>query len=274
VDCGTQGVQDTVSTERWRGIRIFDITDIANPKNIANVQTCLGSHTHTVVSDPKDSENVYIYVSGSAPVRSPNELPGCISAPPDSNPNSSLFRIEVIKIPLASPQDAKIVSSPRIFDSLVGPARHGETKEDSLAQVKAVAEAKAKGGFTAMVNGQEMVLPNGFVNGMLDSVVKARGTGAPTGADSAASRGHPRHRGKIVGPPPVPGAPKPADAVPTSRSTRRLDWPAAAVRRLRPPAGHPRCRQSEADLCGVRFELLLLALGDVQQRWHQAAVLR
>jgi len=211
VDCGTQGVQDTVSTERLRGIRIFDISDIANPKNLANVQTCRGSHTHTVVSDPKDSENVYIYVSGSAPVRSPNELAGCISAPPDSNPNSSLFRIEVIKIPLASPQDAKIVSSPRIFDSLVGPPRHGETKEDSAAQAKAVAEAKAKGGFTAMVNGQEMVLPNGFVNGMLDSVVKARGgSGAPTAADSAALReAIPAIVAKIVGPPPVPGAPKP-----------------------------------------------------------------
>ena len=90
VDCGTQGVQDTVSTERLRGIRIFDISDIANPKNLANVQTCRGSHTHTVVSDPNDTDNVYIYVSGSAPVRSPSELPGCISAPPDSNPNSAL----------------------------------------------------------------------------------------------------------------------------------------------------------------------------------------
>ncbi|HEY7028222.1 MAG TPA: hypothetical protein VH438_11475 [Gemmatimonadales bacterium] len=211
VDCGTQGVQDTVSTERLRGLRIFDITDIANPKNVANVQTCRGSHTHTVVPDPKDAENVYVYISGSAPVRSPNELAGCISAPPDSNPNSSLFRIEVIKIPLANPQDAKVVSAPRIFDSLVAPPRHGETKEDQAAQAKAVAEAKAKGGFTANVNGTEMVLPNGFVNGMLDSVVKARGgSGAPTAADSAALReAIPGIVAKIVGPPPVPGVPRP-----------------------------------------------------------------
>src|SRR6185503_12412049 len=93
-DCGTQGVPDTVSAVRLRGIRIFDITDIANPKYVANVQTCRGSHTHTVVLDPKDSANVYIYVSGSAPVRSPSELPGCVRQSPDSNPNSSLFRIE------------------------------------------------------------------------------------------------------------------------------------------------------------------------------------
>ena len=79
-DCGTQGVADTVSAVRMRGIRVFDITDMANPKYVGNVQTCRGSHTHTVVEDPKDKENVYIYVSGSSGVRSPSELPGC-SAP-------------------------------------------------------------------------------------------------------------------------------------------------------------------------------------------------
>jgi len=77
LDCGTEGVHDSVSAVRLRGIRIFDITDIANPKYIGNVQTCRGSHTHTVVDDPTDQDNVYIYVSGSAGVRSPNELPGC-----------------------------------------------------------------------------------------------------------------------------------------------------------------------------------------------------
>src|SRR5687768_1298307 len=54
LDCGGQGVKDTVSHERLRGIRIFDITDIANPKYIANVQTCRGSHTHTVLADPRE----------------------------------------------------------------------------------------------------------------------------------------------------------------------------------------------------------------------------
>ena len=104
VDCGMQGVPDTVSAERVRGIRIFDITDIRNAEVAStNVQTCRGSHTHTVVSDPKDRENVYIYVSGSAPVRSPNELPGCSGASPEEDPNSSLFRIEVIQVPLANP---------------------------------------------------------------------------------------------------------------------------------------------------------------------------
>ena len=77
LDCGGQGVQDTVSKERFRGVRIFDVTDIDHPKQVAAVQTCRGSHTHTLVADPKDPKNVYIYVSGTARVRSPNEFAGC-----------------------------------------------------------------------------------------------------------------------------------------------------------------------------------------------------
>ena len=74
IDCGAGGVKDTVSKDRLRGIRIFDISDINNPKNVGNVQTCRGSHTHSLLVDPKDPANVYVYVSGSAGVRSPNEL--------------------------------------------------------------------------------------------------------------------------------------------------------------------------------------------------------
>ncbi len=132
LDCGAQGVRDTVSHDRLRGIRIFDATDIANPKYIANVQTCRGSHTHTVVSDPKDPDNVYIYVSGSAGVRSPNELPGCSALAPGEDPNSALFRIEVIRVPLAHPEQAKIVSSPRIFNDLTAPPRHAEVMDSAM----------------------------------------------------------------------------------------------------------------------------------------------
>jgi hypothetical protein len=126
VDCGTGGVPDTVSFDRLRGIRIFDATDISNPQYIANVQTCRGSHTHTVVSDPNDSENVYIYVSGSSRIRSPNELEGCSGGTLEDDPNTALFRIEVIQVPLANPQDAHIVSSPRIFNDLEAAPRHAE----------------------------------------------------------------------------------------------------------------------------------------------------
>ena len=143
VDCGTQGVQDTVSHERVRGVRIFDATDVGNPKYLANVQTCRGSHTHTVVHDPRDKENVYIYVSGSARVRSPSELPGCIQSAED--PNTAQFRIEVIKIPLANPQQASIVSSPRIFQGLTAPPRHAEPV-DSAAEARRRAARAASGG--------------------------------------------------------------------------------------------------------------------------------
>jgi hypothetical protein len=190
LDCGTQGVHDSVSVDRLRGIRIFDISDIANPKYVANVQTCRGSHTHTVVIDPKDAANVYVYVSGSAPVRSPTELPGCVKASPDSNPASALFRIEVIKVPLATPQQAAIVSSPRIFDSLTAAPQHGEAPEDIVAATQAAAEARAHGGFTAKAFGMEHVLPPQMITPLLDSIVRTRGgSGAPTGADSAALRG-------------------------------------------------------------------------------------
>jgi hypothetical protein len=130
VDCGLQGVPDSVSTERLRGVRIFDITDVARPKYLANVQTCRGSHTHTVVEDPRDQANVYVYISGSAPLRSPTELAGCTGGTMEDNPNTALFRIEVIKVPLAAPAQAKIVSSPRIFNDLAAPAKHGENPAD------------------------------------------------------------------------------------------------------------------------------------------------
>src|SRR6266404_4200885 len=115
LDCGTQGVTDTVSAERFRGVRIFDISDLDHPKQVAAVQTCRGSHTHTLVIDPNDKNNVYIYVSGTSFVRQDEELPGCSGGKPDTNPNTALFRIDVIKVPVASPQDAKVVSSPRLF---------------------------------------------------------------------------------------------------------------------------------------------------------------
>ena len=189
VDCGTGGVHDSVSADRLRGIRIFEITDIGHPKYLASVQTCRGSHTHTVVTDPKDSANVYIYVSGSAGVRSPSELAGCSHLSPDKDANSALFRIEVIKVPLAHPEQAAIVSSPRIFNDLVAPPVHGEAPEDIAASKKAADSARAAGGYTVKVNGQEMIAPRQFITPMLDSVVKARGgSGAPTAADSAALR--------------------------------------------------------------------------------------
>lgn len=103
------------SPDRFRGVRIFDISDLSNPKQIAAVQSCRGSHTHTLVIDPKDKNNVYIYISGTGPVRQSEEQAECSGGDPSDNPNTALFRIDVIQVPLAHPEQAKIVNSPRIF---------------------------------------------------------------------------------------------------------------------------------------------------------------
>ena len=136
LDCGTQGFPPeapmtdeqeaqlrrekkrpvpVAQKDRFRGVRIFDITDIRNPKQVAAVQTCRGSHTHTLVIDPKDKDNVYIYVQGTSYVRKPEELAGCSGEEPEKDPNTARFRIEVIKVPVAAPQQAKVVSAPRLF---------------------------------------------------------------------------------------------------------------------------------------------------------------
>ena len=108
---------------------------------------------------------------------------------PSSDPNSALFRIEVIKVPVAHPEQAAIVSSPRIFNDLIAPPRHGETPGDSADNAKEIAEAKAKGAYTMSMMGEEMVIPDQYINPMLDSIVKGRGgSGAPTAADSATLR--------------------------------------------------------------------------------------
>ena len=121
IDCGTQGVEPPVSPERFRGVRVFDITDVKKPVQVAAVQTCRGSHTHTLVSNPKDPANLYVYGSGTSAVRSNDELTGCSGADPKDDPNTALFSIDVIQIPIAAPQTAKIVGRPRIFaDSATG----------------------------------------------------------------------------------------------------------------------------------------------------------
>src|SRR5260221_14469432 len=149
LDCGTQGFPPeppppateekekkrrlpAAQKDRFRGVRVFDITDIKNPKQVAAVQTCRGSHTHTLVLDPNDKNNVYIYVSATSFVRQPEELDGCSGEKPDKDPNTALFRIDVIKGPVAAPHTAKTVPTPRLFIDPRTGAINGLTSGGSL----------------------------------------------------------------------------------------------------------------------------------------------
>jgi hypothetical protein len=115
LDCGTTAATGDVNAERFRGVRIFDISDLNAPRQIAAVQTCRGSHTHTLVPDPTDPRSLYIYNSGTSDVRKTGELAICTDGQPDQNPETALFSIDVIKVNLDRPQEAAIVNRPRIF---------------------------------------------------------------------------------------------------------------------------------------------------------------
>jgi uncharacterized protein (DUF305 family) len=112
VDCGLQGAPGKVSTERFRGLRIFDISDLARPVQVGGVQTCRGSHTHSIVS--ADDKRLIVYNSGTAGIREGEELAGCVSGRPGDT-RTALFSVDVIEIPVADPSKARIVKSPRVF---------------------------------------------------------------------------------------------------------------------------------------------------------------
>ncbi len=132
IDCGLEGVTGDVSEERFRGLRIFDISDIARPRQVGLVQTCRGSHTHSVVR--ADERSIVVYNSGTSYVRGEEELAGCFDSAGDE---TALFSIDVIEIPVADPARARIVDRPRIFardGQIAGLWRggdHGEGTQDT-----------------------------------------------------------------------------------------------------------------------------------------------
>ena len=138
VDCGRQGVRNDVSAERFRGLRVFDIRDPARPVQVGQVQTCRGSHTHSVVSGDGKTGSVIVYVSGTAGVRKGEELKGCVGDVP-GDPRTALFRIDVVEIPVADPARARIIDSPAVFaDNATGSLAglwqggdHGEGTQDT-----------------------------------------------------------------------------------------------------------------------------------------------
>jgi hypothetical protein len=119
VDCGLQGVGQDISKERFRGLRIFDISDITRPRQVGQVQTCRGSHTHSVVKGPEGDGRILVYNSGTAGVRKEEEMPGCIGNVPGDE-RTALFRIDIIEIPVANPAAARIIASPGVFADASG----------------------------------------------------------------------------------------------------------------------------------------------------------
>ncbi|HWH22473.1 MAG TPA: hypothetical protein VNT25_04170, partial [Allosphingosinicella sp.] len=114
VDCGLQGVSEDVSPERFRGLRIFDISNPQRPVQVGQVQTCRGSHTHSIVSDPAARDSLIVYVSGTSSIRKEQELPGCVGDIPGDE-RTALFRIDVVEILIANPARARIIDSPAVF---------------------------------------------------------------------------------------------------------------------------------------------------------------
>ena len=139
-DCSASGVADKVSKDRMVGVRIFDVSDLSHPRKVMDIQTCRGSHTHTLVPDATDKGIVYVYVAGSAGVRPEDELAGCLDGSAD-DPNSARFRVEVIRVPLAHPEEAKVVGYGRIFNGLAPVTPHGNAPADIAAAARSAAPA-------------------------------------------------------------------------------------------------------------------------------------
>ena len=115
-DCGKGGVQDP--KDHMAGVRIFDVSNPRAPKLIKNVQTCKGSHTHTIIPSPTNPKIVYIYVSGQQAARPETELAGCKNGTDPADPTNSLFQLDIIKVPVDHPEQAAVIPGARIFTGL------------------------------------------------------------------------------------------------------------------------------------------------------------
>ncbi|TVP73350.1 MAG: hypothetical protein EA352_12015 [Gemmatimonadales bacterium] len=141
LDCGDEGVEEPVSEERFRGVRIFDVSNLDDPQQVAAVQTCRGSHTHTVVTEPGNDEMIWVYNSGTSAPRPAEEMAGCNPERDPEDPTTSFWSIDVIEVPLSAPENARIVDSPRVFadrqtgdiDGLWQQGDHGDGTQQTRA---------------------------------------------------------------------------------------------------------------------------------------------
>lgn len=146
-DCAKGGIRDTTDhTDHMAGVRIYDVSNPAEPRLIKNVQTCKGSHTHTVIPDPKNKDVVYIYVSGNQGARPATELAGCNNGTDPADVNNSLYRLDVIRVPLKHPEQAAVVTGARIFTGLSPAATSAMRREQMEERQARFAQRAAAGG--------------------------------------------------------------------------------------------------------------------------------
>ncbi|MGV3710188.1 MAG: LVIVD repeat-containing protein [Gemmatimonas sp.] len=115
-DCGDGGVQDP--KDHMAGVRIFDVSNPKAPKLIKNVQTCKGSHTHTIVPHPTNKDIIYIYVSGQSAARPETELAGCKNGTDPADVTNSMYQLDIIKVPVKTPEKSEVIPGARIFTGL------------------------------------------------------------------------------------------------------------------------------------------------------------
>jgi hypothetical protein len=131
-DCGAQGTTGNDDPDMFVGVRIFDISDITEPVQVAAVRTCRGSHTHRVVDDLSDPNTVYVYNSGyNAPIQT---RIGCVDTGPSAEPifESGRYQIEIIEVPLDAPEEAEVVNEARLFRDEETGALNGLLNEPNM----------------------------------------------------------------------------------------------------------------------------------------------
>lgn len=121
--CNSVG-QGAEVKESWEGIRVFDISDPANPRYAAAVETDCGSHTHTL-APAKDGATLYAYVSSYSPR---STFPDC--QPPHD-------KISIVKIPVADPDAAELVATPVLFPDGGNPGGNGSSTTSGCHDITA-----------------------------------------------------------------------------------------------------------------------------------------
>ena len=196
MDCTSAGITERISKDRAQGIRIFDVSDPAHPRQVTVVQTCRGTHTHTLIPDPKDKNIVYIWGQGSSGLRPQDEVAGCAGAPFDpkkdgADSTEQFRRIEVIKVPLDHPENWSLVNQPHIFEGLgPRPPAHGNAPGDTAGRGGRGGAGGGRAGANAAVilsaDGATIMAPAAMASAILDSLVKARGASGPPAAGDTA----------------------------------------------------------------------------------------